>query len=52
MIALPAVSTAGYTPSSEDIAKLSDKVRTAMLEALEELAERRKSSSTTQKRIG
>lgn len=47
---LPPVSTEGYTSSHDDIAKLSDKVRTAMLEALEELAERRKASST-QKRI-
>lgn len=42
--ALPPVSTEGYTASSEDIAKLCDKVRSSMLEALQDLAARRNSS--------
>lgn len=46
---LPPIPTVGYTSSSEDIAKLSDKVRSAMLANLEELAAKRQ--STTQKRI-
>ena len=39
--ALPPIPTTGYTSSSEDIARISDKVREVMLEALHDLADRR-----------
>lgn len=49
---LPPVSTKGYTSSSEDIAKLSDKVRSAMVEALEDMHRKRNEAATPATRNG
>jgi len=38
---LPPISTVGITSSSEDITKLTDKTRAAMLEAIEDLGRKR-----------
>lgn len=40
-IVLPPISTVGITSSSEDITKLTDKTRLAMLEAIEDLGRKR-----------
>jgi len=44
---LPPISTKGLTSASEDIAKLSDSARDAMLDALGELASRKNSASAS-----
>ena len=44
---LPPISTDGLTSASEDIGKLSDRARDAMLDALGELASRKNSASAS-----
>ncbi|GAA5959171.1 hypothetical protein JCM3765_005094 [Sporobolomyces pararoseus] len=55
---LPPISTVGFTSSSEDITKLTEKTRDVMLEAIEDLGRKRQEANNriagkdTQKEIG